>query len=87
MTRTDILDRIRDNMVELFELDRALITPAARLVEDLDLDSIDAIDLIAKLQDLTGTRLEEKDLHRIRTVADIVEVVDKLINPESASAS
>ena len=45
MTKTEILERVRSTMAEMFELDPGAITPEARLIEDLDLDSIDAVDL------------------------------------------
>jgi acyl carrier protein len=62
-------------MVEMFELDPAKVTPEAKVFEDLDLDSIDAIDLVARLQELTGRRVEEDRLREVRTVGDVVGLV------------
>lgn len=77
MVRQEILAKVRDIMVEMFELDPAGITPEAKLMEDLDLDSIDAIDMVVKLQELTGERVAEEQLKQIRTVGDIVDLVER----------
>lgn len=75
MTREQILAEITRSLVDDFEVDPALVRPEARLREDLDLDSIDAVDLSVKMQELTGRRVEESRLRAIRTVADIVDTV------------
>jgi len=83
MTRDEIFNGVSRTLVEMFRLDAARVTMDARLVEDLDLDSIDAIDMAAKVQDLTGDRLAESDLRRIRTVGDVVEVIDTMLKAKS----
>lgn len=75
MNRDEILARVADAMTDLFDLERELVRPDARLREDLDLDSLDAVDLAAELQRITGRRLDDKDLRRVRTVGDILDVV------------
>ena len=57
MTRDDIFAQIKAALVELFEVDEEAITPEARLYQDLELDSIDAIDLVVHLQKLTGKKI------------------------------
>ena len=79
MTQAEILTKVSETFVEMFELDPDTVTAEARLVEDLDLDSIDAIDLAAKVHEMTGKRLEEEHLRRIRTVRDVVEIVEEMI--------
>lgn len=80
MTRADILDNVSRTLVEMFELDSKSVTMEARLVEDLDLDSIDAIDLAAKMQEFTGRRLTEDELRKIRTVADVVDFLERTLS-------
>ena len=75
MTRQEILEKVQEIMVEMFELDPADVTLQAHLMNDLDLDSIDAIDMVVKLQDLTGERVDEERLKQIRTVEHIVDLV------------
>ena len=86
MNRTKIFDEISRTLVEMFQLDPKIVTPEARLVEDLDLDSIDAVDLAAKVQELTGKRLAEDDLRGLRTIADMVVVVERMQKDQTSEA-
>ncbi|HET7922119.1 MAG TPA: acyl carrier protein [Gammaproteobacteria bacterium] len=79
MEKQDIFQTLKDTLVEQFELDPAKITPEARLYEDLDLDSIDAVDMIIKLQELTGCKVSPEDFKEVRTVADVERVIGKLL--------
>lgn len=76
MTRDEIFDRVRSMLVETFEIDAGDVALDARLVDDLDLDSIDAIDMVVHLQGITGRRVEEEVLRQIRTVGDVVDMVE-----------
>lgn len=67
-------------MVELFELDRDTITLSANLYEDLDIDSIDAVDLAVEVRELTGNRIDPDDFKQVRTVQDLVDTAEKMFN-------
>lgn len=82
MDSKEIFQKLRDTLVEQFELDPAKITPEARLYEDLDLDSIDAVDLVIKLQELTGRKIRPEDFKGVRTVADVQGAIEKLLAAE-----
>ena len=75
MSSENIEGRVQKVLIEMFELEPADVTPEAHLYEDLDLDSLDAIDLAVKLKTETGIKLREDEMKSIRTVADIVSVV------------
>ena len=79
MTRDEIFEKVSRALTEMFELNPEIVTMDARLSEDLDLDSIDAIDMAAKMQELTGRRLGEDQLRGIRTVGDVVKVIDDML--------
>lgn len=81
MTRSEIHARVRDMMAETFELEPEQITLEARLYEDLDLDSIDALDMVVKLQELIHRRVDEEELRSLRTVADVVQMVHAARQP------
>ena len=87
MTRDEIFARVSAAFVEMFEVDPKIIKMESKLVEDLDLDSIDAIDLASKLQEIIGRRLTEDDLRTIRTVADAVDVIEKYAGKTSGQTS
>src|SRR5690606_30132051 len=61
MSEAEIFERLSNILVEEFELDRAAITREAHLYEDLELDSIDAVDLVIRLQQMTGARIKPED--------------------------
>lgn len=79
-TRDDILQLIKDIMLEMFEIESDAVTEDARLYEDLDFDSIDAVDMIVKLKELTGKGVRPEDFKNARTINDVVDAVYKLIN-------
>jgi len=76
MTRAEIYQRITGILVKTFELDPADIRPESRLYEDLDLDSIDAVDMFVELHEITGRRIDPEVARKIRTVDDIVGLVE-----------
>ncbi len=80
MNQEDISARFRDLLVERFELDPDDIRPEARLYEDLDLDSIDAIDLAIVVRELTGRKVTPQEFRHVRTVADVEREIRRLID-------
>ncbi|WP_330543722.1 acyl carrier protein [Aeromonas hydrophila] len=79
MTRDDIFAQIKAALVELFEVEEEAITPEARLYQDLELDSIDAIDLVVHLQKLTGKKIKPEEFKSVRSVNDVVDAVERLL--------
>jgi acyl carrier protein len=78
MSEADILRAIADTLHETFEIDRTRIVPEARLYEDLDIDSIDAIDLIVKLKPLIGRRMNPEAFRSVRTVGDVAAALHRI---------
>jgi acyl carrier protein len=76
VTRDTIFQKVTEQMSSLFGIDPATLTAESRF-EDLDITSIDAIDLIIELQRLIGRRLPEQELRAIRTVGDVVATVER----------
>lgn len=74
-SRDEIFVRLREILVDSFGLDAGAVTREAHLLEDLDLDSIDAIDLAVRLEEETGLKLDDDELRGVRRVDDIVEIV------------
>ena len=70
--------RLKDLLAKEFDIEPDAISPDARLAEDLDLDSIDAIDMIVRLKEITGKKVPPERFKEVRTVGDIVEVLDSL---------
>jgi acyl carrier protein len=73
-----------DLLAEMFELDKAELTPESNLYADLDIDSIDAVDFAVKLKQLTGKRLPPDVFKTIRTIGDVVAALDSLVEEQAA---
>ncbi|EGM68208.1 acyl carrier protein [Shewanella sp. HN-41] len=77
--REQILAMLTTILVDEFEIDAEAITPEASLYEELDLDSIDAVDLVIKLQQLTGKKIQPDEFKSVRTVNDVVNAIEGLV--------
>ena len=75
MNRDELFVWIADLLAEMFELDRDSLAPDSNLYTDLDIDSIDAVDLAVKLKQMTGKRLQPEVFKTIRTIDDVVEAL------------
>jgi len=82
MTRTEILEMVREAMTDMFDVPPEEVTLEASLREELDLDSIDAIDMAARMHEITGERIELESLKDLVTVRDVVDLLDKYVGPK-----
>jgi len=80
-TRDEIFATLRTAMVELFELDAERVTLTANLYQDLEIDSIDAVDLIDHIKRQTGKKIAAEEFKSVRSVSDVVDAVYRLVNP------
>ncbi|MEP7073202.1 MAG: acyl carrier protein [Nitrosospira sp.] len=78
MSRQELYSWVIDLLVEMFELDKSALGPESNLYADLDIDSIDAIDLAVKLKQLTGKRLRPEVFKTIRTINDVVMALEDI---------
>lgn len=78
--REEIFQKIILLFEELFEIEQENITLESNLYQDLDIDSIDAVDLVVELKKITGKKIQPDDFKKVRTVQDVVDQVDKIIN-------
>ncbi|MFK3659644.1 acyl carrier protein [Scandinavium sp. NPDC088450] len=77
-----IYQEVADLLHKLFEIDPQYIKPEARLYEDLELDSIDAVDMVVHLQKKTGKKIKPDEFKSVRTVQDVVDAVSRLLHDE-----
>jgi acyl carrier protein len=75
MTKEEIFARLSTVLQETFNTPSEKITLTARLYEDLDIDSIDAVDLLIKLRSLTERRLQPEAFRTVRTIGDVVDAI------------
>ncbi len=84
-TRDEITKKITEIIEELFEIPAEKIQPTSRLYQDLDLDSIDAVDLIVKLQEMIGQRVEPQQFKSVRTIDDVAQVIESILKATPAA--
>jgi len=68
---------VRDLLVDQFDVPADSVCPEARLADDLGIDSIDAVDMIVHMREVTGERITPERFRTVRTVQDVVDIVDR----------
>ena len=84
MSREQLLARVAAILQDSFGIDAERVRPDAKLGEDLDIDSIDAVDLIVQLKPLLGGNLRPEAFRSVRTVQDVVEALYRMLHPDAA---
>jgi len=77
-SKEEILAHVREVLQELFEIDPARVQPETNLYQDLEIDSIDAVDLIDRIRRYTGKKVSGEDFRSVRTVGELVTVIERL---------
>lgn len=83
MGKDELYTWVVDLLAEMFELDKSELTLESNLYADLDIDSIDAVDLAVKLKQLTGKRMQPEVFKTIRTIGDVVAALDGLVEEQA----
>lgn len=85
VTEQQVFDELKKILVETFEVKPEEVTKDAKIYDDLDIDSIDAVDLMVKLQPfIVNRRISPADFKSVRTIGDLTETLVKLINAPQA---
>jgi acyl carrier protein len=82
MTKDELHTWIVDMLHDMFEIEKDKITLEANLYNDLDIDSIDAVDIVVKLNQLTGKRIQPEVFRTVRTVQDVVTIIATLLQTD-----
>jgi len=80
LSKNEVSARLARYLTDMFDVPEDKIRPDARLYEDFDLDSIDALDLVVKLQEITGRRISPQEFKTVRTVGDVIDKVCALLH-------
>ncbi len=79
-SREEILTKLTEILVEEFEIEAEAITPEANMYTDLDLDSIDTVDLLFNLQEIIGKKIDPETFKSVRTIDSVVDAIEELVN-------
>jgi len=74
-----MFEKIQAMLAESLNISIEKITPDSKIVEDLGADSLDAVELISRLEDEYNVTVEDEDVENMVTVGDLVNMVEKLI--------
>ncbi|MEX2957623.1 acyl carrier protein [Acinetobacter baumannii] len=78
LSQEQVLTKLREWMEDLFEIEPETVQLDSNLYSDLDVDSIDAVDLVVKIKELTGKQKKPEDFKNVRTVLDVVTVIQNM---------
>ncbi len=78
LSQEQVLTKLREWMEDLFEIEPETVQLDSNLYSDLDVDSIDAVDLVVKIKELTGKQVKPEDFKNVRTVIDVVTVIQNM---------
>lgn len=73
-----MLDKIAAMLAEQLGIPASKITPESRIVDDLGADSLDVVELLMQLEDQTGKTIPDDKVSTIKTVGDIVKILEEL---------
>ncbi len=80
MTKEQLFAKCVEILHETFDIPTDKIKPESRLYEELDIDSIDAVDLIVRMKPVVGKRMQPEAFKAVRTVQDVVDALHLLIH-------
>ena len=72
LSSEELFESVRSILVTEFELAPEQIASEARLVEDLDLDSIDGVTIVVRLETRFKVSISDEEMQQMATVGDIV---------------
>lgn len=78
LSQEQVLTKLREWMEDLFEIEPESVQLDSNLYSDLDVDSIDAVDLVVKIKELTGKQVKPEDFKNVRTVLDVVTIIQNM---------
>lgn len=78
LSRDELYRELLEVLEKFFEVDPSTVKPETKLFEDLDLDSIDAVDMVVQMQKKTRRRFQPDDFRQVKTVSDVLDVLERL---------
>ena len=78
MTKDELYSKLKEILINDFDIEESLITPEASIEEDLELDSIDSVEMIVKVKPLLNAAIEPEAFKSVKTVQDVVDILEPL---------
>ena len=75
MNKEQLFLKIREILVDQFDVEESTVSMDANLYEELKIDSIDAVDLLVQLKELTGEKIAPEKFREVRTIGDVLDAL------------
>ncbi len=82
MSKDELYAKVKDILVGEFEIEESKLTPGTLLVDDLDLDSIDFVDMVSKVREFIPGKINPESFKTVRTIQDIVDALYPYVQAE-----
>lgn len=77
MTRQEVDQYVRQVLESEFDCDVSILNEETNIFETFDLDSIDAVDIVVRVQKEYGISLQAEDFKLVRNYGDLLDVISK----------
>jgi acyl carrier protein len=78
MSKEELFLKIREILVNQFDVEESSVSMDANLYDELKIDSIDAVDLLVQLKELTGEKIAPEKFREVRTIGDVLDALTTL---------
>ena len=76
MTKQEIIAKVNNLLVEEFEIEESLLTPNASLKNDLEIDSLDFVDIVVLIDREFGFKPKAEELKTVKTLQDFYDYIE-----------
>ncbi len=81
MTKEEIIKKVDAFLIDEFEIDENQITPTANLKDDLEIESLDFVDIVVIIEKDFGFKVNSEEMVDIRTLQDLYDYIIARVNP------
>jgi acyl carrier protein len=79
MSEEELLDALRDVLVDKLKVDGAKVQLQASLYDELGLDSIDLMTAVMAMEERFGIEISDSELEQVTTVGDAVHLLSQKV--------
>lgn len=75
MTKEVVIEKVNKFLIEEFEIEEELVTPDANLKDDLDIESLDFVDIAVEIEKEFNFKLNGEEMVNVRTLSDLYDYI------------
>lgn len=76
MNREEIVNTVNEFLVDEFEIEESLIKPEAHLIDDLEIESLDFVDIVVIIEKDFGFKVVREEMNDVRTLGDLYDYIE-----------